>query len=125
MNKNIPFEVQLALVRSKNMEAQCIIAYTTAPASYFGFGTTALEACGTYCGKVVLKIAMRPEHAEWQRQRNGSGMHPTWTEEEFTAVQRGHGYMAQWKVDLLAEPEPETRSNYHPDADPSEYGDRD
>jgi len=28
------------------------------------------------------------------------------------------------QVDLLAEPEPETLPNYHPDADPWEYGDR-
>ena len=73
---------------------QHIIGYTTAPANYFGFGTMALEAHGTYCGKVVLKIAMEPEHAEWQRQRNGSGMHPTWSEEEFTAVQAMRGYLA-------------------------------
>jgi hypothetical protein len=45
-------------------------------------------------------------------------------EDDYTVCIPAQPEEPRWEADLLAEPEPETRPDYHPDADPWEYGDR-
>ncbi len=71
-----------------------LIRITTAPEAYDGFGTLTLEMLDTvtrYAGseRQYRKIAVRPEHAEWQQQRYSSGLYVCLTPEKF----------AEWKTD--------------------------
>lgn len=66
----------------------CTMAYTTAPESYDGFGTETVAVVGTLDGKPLRKIETPSIFASWQAQRNGSGLHSTYTETEFTHVRQ-------------------------------------
>lgn len=61
------------------------IGYTTADEGCDGFGTRTIEMTGYQDkrGREIRKIAMVDIHADWQMNRNGSCLHPTWTEEDF------------------------------------------
>jgi len=60
--------------------------YTTAPASYDGFGTETLAVVGTLDGQPVRHVTTPVEHVEWQRQRYGSGNYRPYTQAEFTEL---------------------------------------
>ena len=69
--------------------------YTTAPEAYDGFGTKTIEIVGYYRNdptRPVRKISVNPDHLDWQSGRNGSGLHPTWTEEQFQELVK-YGYI--------------------------------
>lgn len=74
--------------------------YTTAPEAYDGFGTKTVEAAWTWVSKSngarkpVRKVSIPYEHFEWQSMRYGSGLHPTWTEEQFQEERR-YGYIVK------------------------------
>jgi hypothetical protein len=61
-----------------------IIIYTTAPSDYDGFSVRELDAnAGTdNRGKIVRKVIMETRDEEWYRQRCGSGLHATATQDE-------------------------------------------
>lgn len=74
--------------------------YTTAPEAYDGFGTATVAAewahvnhSKTMC-KPVRKVSIPDEHFQWQSMRYGSGLHPTWTEEQFQEERRW-GYIVE------------------------------
>jgi len=59
-------------------------SYTTAPEDYDGFGTRTVETIGKGVrGKAWRLIETPAEHINWQKGRNGSGLHPTWSREEW------------------------------------------
>ena len=69
------------------MPEKTVIRYTTAPVEYDGFQTVTVRIVGMLDGKKpVREICCQAEHVRWQEQRNGSGMHPTYTPEEFANV---------------------------------------
>lgn len=76
--------------------------YTTAPESYDGFGTRTIETGWNWVSKSngarrpVRKIVIQDDHLDWQRCRNSSGLHPTWTEEQFKEEKR-YGYIEEAK----------------------------
>ena len=80
--------------------------YTTAPDSYDGFGTKTVATGWNWQNKSptllnltvkpVRKVAIKPEHFQWQSSRYGSGMHPTWTEVQFQEERR-YGYIVDVK----------------------------
>lgn len=78
--------------------------YTTAPEAYDGFGTKTIEVVGDWVSKSngqrkpVRKVQIDPEHFNWQSMRYSSGMHPTWTEEQFQEEKR-YGYIGGHHVD--------------------------
>lgn len=65
-------------------EANYRVVFTSAPVDFDGFGTQTLAAnAGTdHRGIVLRKVAIRPEHYEWQTVRYGSGSHTWGTPEE-------------------------------------------
>lgn len=73
--------------------------WTTAPADYDCFGTTTAELCGDWQGKPLRRILCHPHHVDYQEGRNGSGMHPTWSEdpriEEREAAERRERWRAE------------------------------
>ena len=69
------------------MPETTVVRYTTAPVEYDGFGTLTICVVGILDGKKpVRKISCQAQHVRWQEARNGSGMHPTFTPEEFAEV---------------------------------------
>ena len=75
-----------AVVAERNVPTEN--TYTTAPASYDGFGTETIAVVGTLDGKEVRQVATPVEHVEWQRCRYGSGLYPGYTLREFMDVIR-------------------------------------
>ena len=60
--------------------ADYVLARTTAPESYDGFGTFTVNE--TYLGdRKARLILINDRHLDWQIQRNLSGLHPTEIEE--------------------------------------------
>jgi hypothetical protein len=51
--------------------------YTTAPSAYDGFGTVELDPdAGTdNRGLTIRKVAVEPDHLDWQMARYASGLH--------------------------------------------------
>lgn len=65
-------------------ESDYEIVLTTAPKDYDGFGTIELSPrVGLdHCDRPLRRVAIRPEHWEWQTLRYGSGLHAVATESE-------------------------------------------
>lgn len=62
-----------------------VVRYTTAQPSYDGFGTLELEVLHkSPRGLHWRKVAIAPEHLEWQESRYGSGLHPSHAQESWT-----------------------------------------
>jgi hypothetical protein len=54
---------------------QGVLIYTTAPVDYDGFGTTTIGVFGLdRRGREIRGVKAVPRHADWQRQRYGSGL---------------------------------------------------
>lgn len=66
------------------------IRYTTAPVDYDAFGTQTLENnCGADSSRPdrpFRKVSIRAEHLKWHEARYGSGMHASFTEEQFAKL---------------------------------------
>lgn len=96
-----------------------VIAYTTAPEDYDGFGTVTLEVMGTLTGydgnihdahvSTYRKIAMESKHARWQMQRNGSGFYNTHTPAEFAELLDQSWFQKRF-VPMGCEPERDTEN---------------
>jgi hypothetical protein len=64
-----------------------IVTYTTAPAEYDGFGTRIAQVMGTYNGHVIRRVTTPERHVRWQRDRYGSGLFSSWSEQDWQQVQ--------------------------------------
>jgi hypothetical protein len=64
-----------------------IVTYTTAPAEYDGFGTRIEQVMGTYNGHIVRRVTTPERHVRWQRDRYGSGLFSSWSEQDWQQVQ--------------------------------------
>lgn len=64
-----------------------IVTYTTAPAEYDGFGTRIEQVMGTYNGHIMRRVTTPERHVRWQRDRYGSGLFSSWSEQDWQQVQ--------------------------------------
>lgn len=80
----------------------CSFYYTTAPEAYDGFGTkTITPDCGKNSnGKTWRMIQIEDRNLNWQDGRNGSGMHPTISPDDFIK------YRSLYVPDTTPEPVP-------------------
>lgn len=78
--------------------ADLVYRYTSAPEAYDGFGTETLAWTDWMLPSSrnrVRRIAVHPEHLEWQTMRNSSGLHVTLTDAQF-AEWRQYGNVVPW-----------------------------
>lgn len=80
--------------RSAN-EAEWIIGFTTAPEAYDSFGTATLRdpAGSDNRGYPLRKVAIRPDHFEWQATRYASGLHG------FARESEARRFSTIWRLD--------------------------
>jgi hypothetical protein len=64
-----------------------VVTYTTAPAEYDGFGTRIAQVMGTYNGHIMRRVTTPERHVRWQRDRYGSGLFSSWSEQDWQQVQ--------------------------------------
>ena len=76
--------------------------WTTAEEDYDSFGTTTVEKCGAWKGKELRRVIAHPHHANYQADRYGSGLHPTFDEDpriaDARAEERLQALMAEDKA---------------------------
>ena len=62
--------------------------WTTAQAGYDGMGTKTVEDCGMWHGKALRRVAINPDHLDWQMRRYSSGIDGSWMEDPRVEDQR-------------------------------------
>ena len=77
----------LCLLPGSRPQTPTVIAYTTAPDAYDGFGTVTLSEAGLLDRKPLRKVQIEQAHYDWQSMRYGSGMYPCFDETEFQKLQ--------------------------------------
>jgi DNA polymerase III sliding clamp (beta) subunit (PCNA family) len=88
----------------------CSFYYTTAPEAYDGFGTkTITPDCGKNSnGKTWRMIQIEDRNLNWQDGRNGSGMHPTISVDDF--IKFRSLYVPDTTPEPVTMPEPQPRN---------------
>ena len=78
------------------------VMWTTAPADYDQFGTTTIETCGEWRGKQLRRVLANPQHASYQADRYGSGLHPCFDDDPREADRIAKERWAKLDADRLA-----------------------
>lgn len=85
--------------REHRIASGWVVCFTTAPADYDTFGTETLAIEGEWKGRELRKVLMHPHHADYQRDRYGSGLHASWPDDPRVEEARLAEQAARWKAE--------------------------
>lgn len=82
--------------RERRIANGWVTLWTTAPADYDTFGTETVDSAGEWFGRELRKVIAHPHHADYQRDRYGSGLHGSWTEDPRVAQAEEKAKRERW-----------------------------
>lgn len=84
---------------SAGAEERWLATYTDAPPDYDGFGTLTVAMLPWTTRRGIMRLVLTPErHAEWQRNRYGSGLYLAYTSGE--RVRADKALQEHWDHDI-------------------------